>query len=264
MIHYSTFVPDLRLQPFVECCWIVEGFDLTQQKIIPDGFCELIFHFYDPYQITDHKNSHVQPFSIVAGQLNNPISLKPIGRSGVLGVKFKPTGMWKLLGCDMNELTNQTIFLDSVIQERSFVAEQLHDCNNNIERIRIVESFLLTRLESAKRANETDSLVEQINRDKGKSSIKKLADENKISLRKVERIFTQQVGVSAKLYSRLIRFKHVLRLLQQENLPRTEITYLSGYFDQAHFNKEFKEFSGENPESWIKQNHSFANFFLSR
>ena len=264
MIQYSTFVPEFRLQPYVECCWIVEGLDLTEQKIIPDGFSELIFHFHDAYQITDQKTSHIQPLSIVAGQLNSPIHLKPTGRSGVLGVKFKPTGMWKLFGCDMNELTNQTIFLDDVMEERSFITEQLLRCSDNIERIKVVECFLLTKLNKARGITETDALVRQIIHDNGKTSIQKLAGENKISVRKMERLFLQQVGISAKLYSRLMRFNHVFKLLQKENLPRTEITYLSGYFDQAHFNKEFKEFSGENPESWIKQNHSFANFFLSR
>lgn len=264
MIQYSTFVPELRLQPYVECCWIVEGLDLSEQKIIPDGFSELIFHFHDAYQITDKKTSHVQPLSIVAGQLNNPIFLKPTGRSGVLGVKFKPTGMWKLFGCDMHELTNQTIFFDDVIEEKSFITEQLLRCTDNIDRIKIVEAFLLDKLNRAKRITEADALVQQIVRGNGKTSIQKLADENKISVRKIERLFLQQVGISAKLYSRLMRFNHVFKLLQQENLPRTEITYLSGYFDQAHFNKEFKEFSGENPESWIKQNHTFAKFFLSR
>lgn len=91
-MNYSLFAPNALLRHLTECYWIVEGTDISQQKIIPDGFTEIIFHFGDPYRIIQSGSFELQSHSIAAGQLCKPIFLQPTGYSGVLGVKFKPTG----------------------------------------------------------------------------------------------------------------------------------------------------------------------------
>jgi transcriptional regulator GlxA family with amidase domain len=134
----------------------------------------------------------------------------------------------------------------------------------NEQRITLVEEFLLNRQQQELRKSEIDEVVKTIIEGKGQATIQELSDKSGLSPRKLERLFKQQVGVSAKLYSRIIRFAQVYKLLRQPDLTKAEVTYLSGYFDQAHFNKEFREFAGENPESYFKQNHSFSDFFLNR
>jgi AraC-like DNA-binding protein len=264
MMTYSTFVPDSLLQPFVEYYWIVEGHDQAKQKIIPDGFSEMIFHFQDPYEISAAKKNGRQSLTLIAGQLDSPIVLRATGRSGVFGIKFKPTGMWRLFGFQMSELTNETISCKELIREEfNSITEQLHFAHTNSERINIVEKLLFGRLQDRRESSVANQIISKINFSKGRVAIQNVAKELKISTRTVERIFKQQVGISAKLFSRLIRFNHVLSLLQTSDVSKSDITFLAGYFDQAHFNKEFKQFSGENPESWIKQNHAFAKFFLS-
>jgi AraC-like DNA-binding protein len=264
MMTYSTFVPNSLLKPFVECYWIVEGLDHTEQKIIPDGFSEMIFHFQDPYEICTPKKMERQSLTLIAGQLDSPIILRATGRSGVFGIKFKPTGMWGIFGFQMSELTNETISCKELIREEfDSITERLHFARSNSERINIVEKLLFGRSQDQRHSTVADQIINKINASKGRIRIQNLAKELKMSTRTVERIFQQQVGISAKLFSRLIRFNHVLSLLQTPAVSKSDLTFLAGYFDQAHFNKEFKEFSGENPELWIKNNHAFAKFFLS-
>jgi AraC-like DNA-binding protein len=265
MMTYSTFVPNSALRPFVECYWIVEGLDQSKQKIIPDGFSEMIFHFSDAYEISTARKTERQSLTLVAGQLDSPIFLKPTGRSGVFGIKFKPTGMWKLFGFQMSELMNETIsFTDMFREQIDSITERLHMASHNIERVNIIESFLCFRSNSCPENSIADQIIESIHGSKGRVRIGDHAKNLKLSTRKLERIFNQQVGISAKVYSRLIRFNNVIGMLQNSSLSKSDLSYLAGYFDQSHFNREFKEFSGENPESWIRQNHDFANFFLSR
>jgi AraC-like DNA-binding protein len=264
-MQYSTFVPDPQLQPVVECYWIVEGLETVSQKIIPDGCSELIFHFGDRYKVKmEGMQETLQSFSIAAGQLDRPIYLTPAGKSGVIGVKFKPLGMWRLLGCDMNLLTNQTPALSDVLDKApEEILDRIRCSGNNHERIRIVEAFLLRLLKNLN-TSAIDPVIKEIHDSKGQVSIRDLSGKFKLSGRKIERLFLQQVGIPAKRYSRLMRFACVYKLVQQPQLTKAEATYLSGYFDQAHFNREFREFTGENPESYFSQHHAFSNFFLNR
>jgi AraC-like DNA-binding protein len=265
-MDYSRFVPNSLLHDIVECYWIVEGADRSVQKIIPDGCTELIFHFGDRYKISSEESPEAfQSFSIAAGQINKPIFLRPTGYSGVLGIKFKPLGMWRLLGCDMQLLRNQTFDLGDVLEiSVDHIVEQIQNSKNNEQRISTVENFLIGRLTKLKTGDEITPLINEIKTKKGQVSVRDLSGRHKISNRKIERLFLQQVGVSAKLYSRLMRFSNVYNLVQQPSFTKAEATYLSGYFDQAHFNKEFREFTGENPEDYFSSNHAFSNFFLRR
>jgi AraC-like DNA-binding protein len=265
-MNYSTFVPDLKLQSVVECYWIVEGTETAWQKITPDGYTEMIFHFGDRYRVRHSlKPEELQPYAIVAGQIDTPLFLQPSGKSGVFGIKFHPTGIWKLFGINMSQLTNQTANLSEISKS---AADQLPDylrkAQHNEHRIFIIEEFLLNRQRMEIRESEIDPVVAAIHKTKGQISIQEIAQTHHLSPRKMERLFKQQVGVSAKLYSRIVRFAHIYKLIQQPELSKAEATYLSGYFDQAHFNKEFKEFAGESPETYFHQNHAFSNFFLNR
>jgi AraC-like DNA-binding protein len=265
MMTYSTFVPDPRLKPFVKCYWIVEGIDQSKQKIVPDGFSELIFHFQDPYEISTSHKTEVQPLTLVAGQLHSPIFLRPTGRSGVMGIKFTATGMWRMFRFPMRELVNQAIPIHDLLKDQiRSISDQLHFAVSNDQRIQIIEKLLFEKLNEAMGDESVvDLVIRGIVKDKGTTNILKLALQHKVSLRKLERLFNQQVGISAKLYARLVRFNHVFSLIQTPTLTRSDVTFLGGYFDQSHFNREFKEFSGENPESWTRQNHAFSKFFLT-
>jgi AraC-like DNA-binding protein len=265
-MKYSRFIPKICLQHIVEYYWIVEGENMSVQKIIPDGCPELIFHFGDPYKISSATiQEKLQSSVLIAGQLDQPIFLRPTGQSGVLGVKFKAIGLWKLFGCDMHVLTNNAYSLNDVLGIRvDGLVERIASSRTNDHRIKIIETFLLKRLVDFERKSELDNVADDIRKKNGQISIRALSASHKLSGRKIERLFLQQVGTSPKVYARIVRFTSVFNLLQQPSVSKVEASYLSGYFDQAHFNNEFRSFTGENPESYFKQHHTFSNFFLNR
>lgn len=264
-MKYSRFIPKIPFQSIVEYYWIVEGQDLTVQKIVPDGCPELIFHFGDPYKISSGSiPEQLQSLALAAGQLDRQIFLQPTGQSGVLGIKFNATGFWKLFGCDMHLLTNHTFSLNDVLETgMDSLVEQIAISKTNDHRIEIIETFLLNRLSNLERKSEIDGVADDILKKNGQVSICELSASHKMSARKIERLFLQQVGISPKVYARIVRFTSVFNLLQQPSISKVEASYLSGYFDQAHFNNEFRSFAGENPESYFQHNHTFSNFFLN-
>lgn len=261
-MNYSTIIPDLKVQSIVECYWVVSGDDTEEQKIIPDGFPEIIFHFGDPYEIFDDTGrAATQERILISGQLSKPIMLKPTGRSDVFGIKFKPAGIWKLLAMDMSRIKDEVVSLEK--------DETLRELYNELrplsaeERVRCVENFILSKRKYVD-ADETDAILISIENQKGNISIEDLCSDHNLTPRTLQRIFQQRIGITAKQYARIVRFKTVYALLQKPSLTKSDSIFLSGYFDQPHFNREFREFTQENPEKWFGESNSFSNFFMNR
>src|SRR5687768_15237460 len=84
-----------ELSRFIECFWIVDDPDPSPviQKIIPDGFPEMIFHFGDPYLIKLNTKWTRQSPSLLGGQMTSRFFLKNTGVSSILGIKFKPAAL---------------------------------------------------------------------------------------------------------------------------------------------------------------------------
>jgi AraC-like DNA-binding protein len=263
-MEYSEFQPATSLRPFIECYWAAEGLSATQ-KIVPDGFSEIVFHYGDLYKFRDHQGKEkIQSRAILAGQITKPIYLTPTGNSGAIGIKFKPTGIWRLLGWSMSKFTDEAFDLQKFpnVDLERFI---LQLCTIDIlqDKIQCVEAILLKLLPS-QRTSVIDEIVTVIDSSQGDIVMSSLHTQFEISDRTMERTFKEQVGTSAKRYARIVRFRHIFQLIQKQEWSKAEATYLAGYFDQAHFNKEFKEFSGEDPGTYFARHHEFANFFLNR
>jgi transcriptional regulator GlxA family with amidase domain len=85
-----------------------------------------------------------------------------------------------------------------------------------------------------------------------------------ITERQLERLFKKYIGLSPKFYSRIIRFNHIFQLVKEKRISWLEITHLSGYFDQSHFIRDFKAFTGEEPSQYFFDAPDMANFFLKK
>jgi AraC-like DNA-binding protein len=263
-MHYRNFDPDPTLKPFVACFWIVSGDEKIPQKVLSDGHSELIFHFGDPYQIQLNGQWQTQSRALAAGQLSKPIHLRPTGSSGMVGVKFTPTGLWQLFGWNMALLSNQAIPLREFVKSSEQLLDSIDRAGSDSEIIKQIEKFLSSALIRGTKRENVGGVIEYINKATEQLSISGIAKYFQLSNRKLERLFHDQVGVSPKLYMRMTRFKHVYKLLQQSRLNRAEISHVCGYFDQPHFNKDFRKFTGEDAGTHFSQHNSLAEFFLNR
>src|SRR5688572_33304007 len=97
-MQFNRIDPPNGLRHLVECYWIAKSNSSTptQQKIIPDGFPEIIFHFGDPYRIELESDWEIQSNSLVAGQITKHFFLENTGRSDILGIKLKPAAPTQL------------------------------------------------------------------------------------------------------------------------------------------------------------------------
>jgi AraC-like DNA-binding protein len=263
-MFFQSFAPASPLLHIVKCYWILTGHDMSTQKIVPDGFPELIFHFGQPYQIKNATgNFERQSRCLAAGQLVNPISIRPEGESGIVAVKFHPYALWQLFGINMHGLTNESIngadVLGNSITELS---EKVCESKTNRERVLWIEKFLLKQLAKKPADDFVVHVANEIAIYKGEVSVNAIAKKHCVSERQLQRRFNEVVGVSPKRFAKIMRYKNVCSLLADPSLTFSDAVYLAGYFDQPHFNKDFAEFTGENPNQFLSREHPFSKFFM--
>src|SRR5687767_2447083 len=114
-MQFNRIDPPDELKSFVECYWTAESSNTIPsiQKIIPDGFPEIIFHFGDPYRIKLSDTWEVQADNLLAGQITKFFFLENSGTSSILGIKLKAAAVAQLFGMDMFRLRDQVIILSS-------------------------------------------------------------------------------------------------------------------------------------------------------
>jgi AraC-like DNA-binding protein len=118
----------------------------------------------------------------------------------------------------------------------------------------VVENFLLEKIGRAKAALPFDHAMAVLTKQHGLLPIEKVAALACLSTRQFERQCKERIGLPPKLYARLIRFSKAYRLFElQPQLSWTNIAHSCGYFDQMHFIRDCKEFSGVTPTAIAKE-----------
>lgn len=265
---FERIAPPKKLERFIECYWVVESTNTTPeiQKIIPDGFPEIIFHYGDSYKINIKNKWELQSKSLIAGQIKKHFFLQNTGRSGVFGIKFRPAGLMHLFSTPMYELTDKALPL-SEIKNFFFLKleREIFNCKGYKEMIVVVNQFLQEQAKQQEQYNDTiDKAVDLIFKSNGTLAVNELAKNLFSTERQLQRLFRKYIGLSPKFYARIIRFNYIFQLIQKKNTSWLDVTYHSGYFDQSHFIRDFKAFTGEDPSQYFFEGENMANFFLKR
>jgi len=169
----------------------------------------------------------------------------------VIKVSFQPGGLYRLLGIPMQELLqieafNAVDFLGNIIQELSEQIVESEDLNKLVTQI---ENGLIRLMKKIKEKLPIDQVLQEMVQAGGLMTMDQAAAKACLSLRQFERQFKQRIGLSPKFYSRLVRFSNAWVLKEnQGHKTWTEIAHQTGYFDQMHLIRDFKEFAAVNPK----------------
>lgn len=267
-VKYKEFIPSGPLSKYLKCYWNLEDMDPAappaREKVFPDGCIELIFHYGDRFKKYESADGFViQHKSFIHGQLTKYIELEPTGRIGVFGARFHPGGLQPFITTPVNDLTHKTVALTELWQQQGQELETaVLKAATHPERQALVEAFLLKRLDTSRDKGIAIHLVNEILKTDGNVKIDELAATLSIGKRQLERTFVACVGLKPKMLARIVRFSRVLRLIENGELASfTKIAYEGGFYDQAHFIKDFKEITGLNPKKYFSENLEMARFF---
>jgi len=269
-MHYKETRPSKALAPYLKCYWVLEDPAplRTMEKVLPDACCELIIHYGDKFRIkAENGKSHVQPRSFVFGPLTRHIVIGPTGISGIIAARFYPGGLAPFLPVPVSQLANRYSSLTALYgKQGSLLEKNILQAGDFAERKQILEEFLLKLLAARPRFTsiipyELNNLV--VNKTEP-VKIEYLSKELHIGRRHLERKFADEVGVSPKMLVRIIRFQNIFKILNKKQpVNLTDLTYEAGYYDQSHFNRDFKAFCGVNPKDYFRENPAFTSLFTS-
>ncbi len=267
-MNYQRIEPDEKLSPWVDCYWFAESTNAIREKkkIIPDGFPEIIFHYRDPYRINISGAWKKQGKNLFAGQIRNFFYLKNTGASGMVGIKFKPAALAHLFELNMAEYTNHVVPLQQVIGKSFNTAiESLRNSIQPEEFSKLLDHELGLIVQPFNDdAQYVERCLDLIFERKGNVDVRELQDRVAITERQLQRLFNKYVGLPPKFYCRIIRFSHIFGLMEQRDASWVEIALESGYYDQSHFIRNFKAFTGEDPSAYLFEEETLANFFMKR
>jgi AraC-like DNA-binding protein len=271
-MEFTRISPHPDLEGFIECYWMMYSENSVPQveKIIPDGFTEIIFNYGDVYKSKISGDWTLQSPNLLAGQLKTFFYLENTGRTGSIAIKLKPAALTQLFGFSMDQYLDKIVDLDSFSNpELKQLKEKIDECvrlgYNREEQFvkRILDEYFAKLIQTAPE-NPLEGPLNLIFSSNGLATVAEMVAVAGVSERQLERLFKKYIGLSPKYYARIIRFNYIFQLIKSKENSWAEIVYQSGYYDQSHFIHNFKAFTGEDPSAYFFGQKNMANFFLNK
>jgi AraC-like DNA-binding protein len=237
--------------------YIADALPYPRLKMLPMPSLHVMFSFGDAFHV--HVSDQTSPYATCSESwtvglwsayhiMDAPLKVH------VLNVSFKPGGAYPFLKLPLSELHNQIVPLDALWgTSAAEYRERLYDAPNR-ERFALMERLLLARLyEVPHELGVVQDAVANIAHRRGALSIRALSDQIGISQKHLITKFKAMVGGTPKELARLYRFRHILKSID----PTQPVDWMLvarqfRYYDQSHFNKDFKAFTGHNPTEYLR------------
>jgi AraC-like DNA-binding protein len=253
---FQKHIPKFPLGSYVDCIVYVEG--NNKGVGFPKTAMSLVFNLNDSFKLfadstfsiyTDYKKYWV------AGLQIQPTYVESYGESKMIVIQFKTLGAYAFLNQPLQYFTNQYTNLDCIFKnEADDTWEQLQEAKTVNEKFLVTENFLYRKLLTTK--TPRDKLVSSFDflfKNRGHVSIEEICKQNNISRKHLNNLFQEYLGISPKMLSSLSRFQSILHRVSNSKPGKlTSIAYELDFFDQAHFNNNFKRFTGLKPNDYIK------------
>ncbi len=243
-VSYLEQLPDPRLTPLIYCYWqLASNQPLLQSfayRVVADGCIDIFF------DLLTHRDAFVMGLSTTYTEFSLANSFNYVG------IRFLPTAFPLLYRVDAAQLTNRVESLSDVLPSVAGTLTNLLADHTMLDTIRprfdayFVQQFPIADFNLDSRLG---SAIAAILTSGGKLNVLRELDAA-LSHRQLSRLFQFYVGDTPKVFSRIVRFQQLLRAKPSvQALRRDKVFYDLGYYDQAHFIKEFKTLYGQTPGS---------------
>lgn len=255
MSRFSQYIPSAILQPYITHFAIAENEAGEVYKVLPGTSLVMGFQFKGQLsQIRNETETILNAQGITGLQDRFNIFKTQPGTGSVL-VYFNETGASFFFKAPMHELFSQSVSLDNFIG-RSILnefEERLYEAANDDERIRLTEHFLISQLQVSVHDALVAEAIHRIYHSKGTIKMKELAANLHTSQSPLEKRFRKIVGATPKKFASIVRLQTAINIHAANAGSMTDIGYAAGFYDQAHFIKDFSRFTGETPEQFFKK-----------
>ncbi len=269
MFYYRQYYPSIQLADFIECYWVLHApdrFTDVPDRLIPGGRVELIFNFGGPtdWLITaDNPLGTRQNGPMIMGQRNQIFYVKSTGEIRMLGIRFKPGGLASFTNVPISDLLNILLPAELLLGKSVIDLEmRLSDYSDDDKQVQLLDAILKSRLGNAPAdllvVNQTIDILRNSPED---VSIDTICQQTGWYYKKLERIFLKNIGYTPKHYHKLLRFNKAVRYMRTTN-TLTDVCHVCNYFDQAHFIRDFRLFTGTTPSQFKKEENKIADILI--
>ena len=245
--------PDPRLRPFVASYM---GFTERtprplRRRELPTGVVPIIVSFGLPWELTLGPGGAPQTrTSFVAGLTDSYATSEHAGAADCMQFDLTPLGAQMFLGLPPGELTGHVIeFADVIGPDGARLVQRLAEAPGWAPRFALLEQAIVRRLADARAPSREVAWAwwRLVDTD-GAAPVGDLARELGWSHKRLITRFREQIGLPPKRYARLLRFGLVVDELRfRDEVDLAELALRCGYYDQAHFNRDFRAFAGTTP-----------------
>jgi AraC-like DNA-binding protein len=265
-MFYREFAVSPLLRDFIQCIWVMQagkGVFANPDLLVPDGNIEVMLNYGDPVTryLPDGVTTETNTGSELVGQRCGWYKHATPGAVNLVSISFRPGGLSPFIPFPVADATATAIPFSSLPGTLfSEMEDRVFEETDLVKKVAIIESLLLRQLlKNAGKSNQVSEFITRLNAINEFPSIAGFLQYYTINRRKLERDFDYHVGVSPKFLQRLLRFrKAMLSFHQSANRNLTALAYDCGYFDQAHFINDFKEFTGLSPKKFFSSSCTFG------
>ena len=265
---YRTYIPRRPLSDFVDLFWSYEGYDPpnAKERVVPTGTMQLIVNLReDELRVYDRQDHHrFQRFggSLISGAHSEFVVIDTASQTSTVGVHFRPGGAYPFLGLSASEFRDADVALDALWGARALeLRDRLLEAGTPEARFRVLERALLAQVARPLARHPAVALaLKEFQSMTDAPTVKEVSEKIGLSQRRFIQLFREEVGLTPKLFWRIRRFQQVVRLLGSgQRVEWADLALGCGYFDQAHFIHDFRDFSGVTPTAYLARRSEHLN-----
>ncbi len=255
----QSYIPQAPLSHYVNEIWLWEDYfpPHPKERILPGGMMELVVNLSDApmqmYYEIDHYQPHDFKNLFVAGPRSEFFLVDTTRPTTVMGVYFKPGAALPFFKTSGRELQNLHVPLDVFWhREADNLYHQLREAKTAQRRFQLMEAALCARLaDYTERHRAVGFALSAFNRD---YNVTQVMDQIGLSPTRFIQVFSEDIGLTPKLFCRVLRFQNALReIVNRKTDSWADIALSCGYFDQSHLINDFQAFAGISPTLYAPQ-----------
>jgi len=254
-MYFRTYKTAHPLSDFVEGIWYFEGDETSPRKerILPDGRMQILIDLREDRRCLEGIG--------LTGPYSESFIIDSPSQAQIMGVSFKAEGTFPFFKPPANELTNVYVPLDLLWHAAADeLRERLLAEHSLLNRFLLIENYLLHRAVRPLTPHPAVAFAFREFSHSPRSTIGAVIDRTGFSNRRFIQLFSMEVGLTPKIFCRLLRFRKALRrLYQDDKLDLADLALGCGYYDQAHFSNDFKTFSGYSPTTYLSHRGPYLN-----
>lgn len=263
--------PHPQLAGCVNKMWVFESEGRVpaedMKMVVPNGMVKMTIPYRNGVSGKNKDGFRLVKESsiIIIGICDTPaiIDLEHDAPHGNIGIEFSQMGAYRLFQVCQAELKNKIFLIDEILgNSGKEIQEIIANAEAVDEKIRLVQHYLIKLLSKSEADQVVDYCVQAIEGSRGLLSVRELEKKTGYSSRWLYDKFIGKVGLSPKNLSAVTRFMQFYK--EWAKNPATD-SYKSDiyhyFYDQAHFIKDFKRFTGLSPLKFVRSENEFGRLF---